>query len=179
MSGKKVLVGIVVLALLAVAGWFAFAARPLPPPETAGTEVTSKEYAIEELGIRFAYPEELVLTERGEEKEGGRTYEVIFVRPEDAAPREGSEGPVMLTVTAFPEVPGSAEAPDLGLEAPYATTTVDGTEAVTFRSSGLYEAETATFSHRGYVVYVTVTFITPEDPLMDAYRQVLSSMKLR
>lgn len=162
------------------------AQNAVPPRET---EVRGVEHYQNTLyGIAFDYPLGYVL-EEGERGDGHRThYSIVLVRKEDSAPRVDSEGPTAITIDLYQNnldnqtLPGWLTGNNRSnfklSDGTYASTSVDGREAIAYRWSGLYEGKTTAFLHREQIVAATVTFITPEDENIGTYRSVLASFRL-
>lgn len=150
--------------------------------------VTGNTYESEEHGIAFTYPDGFVLAET-DAGNGEREHDtIVIVREEDATPVPDSEGPIAVTIDVYQNnldnqtllgwMTGSNQSNFKLGPGTYASSTVDGREAVTYRWSGLYEGETTAFLSDTDIVAVSVTSLTPEDETIDAYRMVLTSMRV-
>lgn len=148
----------------------------------------AKHYKNTTYGIAFDYPSGYVLDE-GERGDGHREhYGIVLVREEDSEPRLNSEGPTALTVDIYQNnldkqtltgwLIGSNQSNFKLSDGTYASTTIHGREAITYRWSGLYEGETTAFLHNDRIVVVSVTFMTPGDENIDTYKKTFSSLRL-
>ncbi len=158
-------------------------------PDAPGTSSPlAAEYRNDAYGVSFSYPEGYVLQE-GEHGSAHRAhYAVTLIREEDSAPRENSEGPTAISVDIYQNnldqqqlvswLKGTNDSNFKLSDGTYASTTVDGVEAVQYRWSGLYEGETTAFRHNGNIIAVSVTYITPQDANIATYRDVLRSFTL-
>ncbi|MBW4490219.1 MAG: hypothetical protein KME12_20755 [Trichocoleus desertorum ATA4-8-CV12] len=61
------------------------------------------------------------------------------------------------------------------------TITVAGQEALSYASTGLYEADNAIFASPDgrYVIHIHGAYINPDDPMRQAYQKVVSSFKFK
>ncbi len=147
-------------------------------------EIAGKTYENGTFGISFAYPEGYVLNEAA--RADGH-HGIVLLRMQDSEIPVNGEGPPSISVDIRPSneqtlsgwirnAPESnfALSPD-GTTSP---TTVGGTEALSYRWSGLYEGETTAFLHEGNVIAVSVAWLAPEDPQVGAYRALLASFTL-
>ena len=162
------------------------AQNEVPPRETQSGSTAHYENTL--YGIAFDYPTGYIL-EEGERGDGHRAhYNIVLIRKEDSAPRENSEGPTAITFDLYQNdldkqtlvgwLRGNNTSNYKLSNGTYASTSVDGREAILYRWSGLYEGETTAFLHKERIVAVAVTFITPEDENIGTYRSVLSSLRL-
>jgi hypothetical protein len=147
-----------------------------------------KQYSNVAYGISFTYPGGHILTEaeRGNGERGH--YSIVLVKKEDVVTPENGEGPTAVTVDIYQNTIDklsllnwlkNTNASNFKLsDNTFASTTVAGAPAVTYRWSGLYEGETTAFLHEGNIIAVTVTYMNSEDRNIQAYGQILSSLKL-
>ena len=130
-------------------------------------------YVNEKFGITFDYPEGYVMdeVERGSAKR--RHYVISLIREEDREPRLNSEGPTGITLDIYQSDSNRVSAVDWLLKSgdsnfnlsdgTYASTTIDGKDALTYHWSGLYEADSTVFEINEGLVLVTVTYISTDD----------------
>ena len=155
---------------------------PLAPIDTY-------EYVSETYGIAFDYPEGYVL-EQGERGTGERRhYAITLIKETDLPPAANGEGPTAITIDIYQNdienlslnewLTGTNQSNFKLGDGTYASTTVDGASAVAYRWSGLYEGETTALIHKDNVVALSVTFLTPEDAIIDVYRDILDSIGLK
>lgn len=174
------LIGVAVIIL----AFFLFreysAEEPVFPQETASYENQS-------YGISFGVPEGYVQEERevGDLHRGH--YVITLTRAEDVAVPENGEGPTGITIDIYQNdidkqtllnwlTMTSFSNYKLG-NGTYASTSIDGTEAVRYKWSGLYEGETTAFLHGDSIIAVSVTRLSPSDHT-DAYELVLEILTL-
>lgn len=188
-TGYIVGAGVLILAALGV--YFLLPPRNAVAPEpvvTPQTTQTMKHYENATYGIAFDYPLGYVLDE-GERGDGHRGhYGIVLIREEDSAPRINGEGPTAVSIDLYQNnldnqtllgwLTGSNASNFKLSGGTYASSTVDGKEAVTYRWSGLYEGETTAFLHNGRIVAVSVTWLTPEDVNIATHKALLASLRL-
>ncbi|HYF28990.1 MAG TPA: hypothetical protein VEA36_01330, partial [Candidatus Paceibacterota bacterium] len=183
---------LIVLALLIVgAAAYAFSTRkalsPAEPVNEAPGAVAAMRYTNFEHDFRFTYPEGYVLTEaeRGDAHRGH--YQVMLVAEENAVPPENGEGPTAITVDVYQNDIDQQPVMNwitttnianfkLG-DGKLAERRVGGEAAYTNTWSGLYEGKTTTFAHGDDIIAVSVTWLTPEDEILEAYEHVLDSFE--
>lgn len=184
------MIGAGVLILAALGVYFLLPSRKVEAPETVPPQAapTTKHYENAVYGIAFDYPLGYVLDEK-ERGDGHREhYGIVLIREEDSEPRVNSEGPTAVTIDLYQNnldkqtltgwLTGNNQSNFKLSDGTYATTTVDGKEAVTYRWSGLYEGETTAFPHNDRIVAVSVTWLTPEDENVATYKALLASLRL-
>jgi hypothetical protein len=180
---KSIGTGIAVALALLAAGYLFIAnpvVAPLAPSQSAG-----QTYANDTYGVSFSYPEGYVLSE---EMGGEGLYVVRLIREEDAVPVvAGGEGPTAITLEIAPveddlTLEGWLTSPASNFQisnGTYSSHEVEGLSAVHYSWSGLYEGETTALLHEGHVVALSVTYMSPADPIRAAYDEVLSTLRLR
>lgn len=181
---KKTITIIAIIAL-AIGAYYFFKRSDMVVPRENIVASDSASYANAEYGISFEYPEGYVVTDGLVEGETGR-YVITLVRSEDSGPRENGEGPTAVTIDIYSNAATTSlaewletPASNLGLSnGTYASTTVDGIEAVNYRWSGLYEGETTAFLHDDRIIAVSVTYLTIEDENIGTYQDILRSMQI-
>lgn len=145
-------------------------------------------YVSETYGISFEYPEGYVMEQGNRDNPERSQYSIVLTRQEDFGPRADSEGPTTITIDIYDNIPeatsltewlfGKNESNFKLSDGAIASTTIDGVEALTYRWSGLYEAETTAFIHNDRIIAVTVTYIIPTDANISVYRELLGSFEL-
>lgn len=177
----------IVLVILVAAGIWMYAETPANGSVFPTTE---KEYVNDTYGIAFSYPEEYVLTEaeRGSAQRG--LYVITLMRAEDLPPPVGGEGPPAIDISIYQNnldtmsldawLRGTnASNFKLSTNGFVASTTVDGTEAVAYSWSGLYNATTTAFIHKNNIVAVSGMYLMPDDEIIGTYEDLLDSIELR
>lgn len=187
---KKTLIWLGIIAVLAVGAWLllSMASPEIPEAPVEGQPVV-EAYSSEAYGIAFEYPAEYVLTE-SEQGNGERAhYAIVLVEPQDVEVPENGEGPTAITVNIYQNnlddlslmewVTGSSFSNYKLGPMTHASTSVDGVEAVQYSWDGLYTGETTAFLYEGNVIAVSVTYFTPTDAKVVAYRALLGSIELQ
>lgn len=187
-----ILVAIVVALLLVKSN------EPWPVVENQTPDVNQvQKYESAKYGISFNYPETYYLEEKDTSTGARYRYDIILTEdteenrqlrnnPTSTPPREG---PVAITVSLHQNyldnqsiaewVKGSSFSNyKLRSNDQFATTSVAGTEAVSYDWSGLYEGRSYVFEHNGYIVMASVTFLTPEDRIVKDFDNIIESLKL-
>lgn len=177
---RALLMALAILGLLGVAVFHDVRSRN-SPPTTTGIESVN-QYENQDLGISFTYPQRYAKAEGPLGEDGG--YGIELVREEDAKVPENGEGPRTVSVRAYPHNGVALEAwLREARESNYSgaatsAVAVAGRTAIAYPWEGLYQGRTVAFAHRGRIVLVTVTYDSPEDGILAAYRQVLESLRL-
>jgi hypothetical protein len=144
---------------------------------------TAKNY-----GFAYTIPGDYVQLE-GEKGTPAQThYAYIMVNRKDVKPVQNGEGPRTISI----DVLGNPKKLTLDqwfktsttsnsnlAKAPYATTTVFGKDAIVYKWSGLYEGETIAFIHKENIVMMSVTYLTPEDRNISAFKSIVASLELQ
>lgn len=181
---------LIVLALVVVGAvaYVLFAKKVHSPTEPLTNGVTTgQRYTNMQHDFRFAYPEGYSLTEHSEAGGERDFYAITLVRTEDAVPPEGGEGPTAITINVYQNNLDALSVIDwitntndsnfkLG-NGQYTQTVVAGQPAYTYTWSGLYEGKTTAFAHGDDIIAVSVTWMTPEDDILDEYERVLDSFE--
>lgn len=142
-------------------------------------------------GIRFSYPNSYVISER-EEGTGERAHHVIVLMDkEDAAniPQNG-EGPTTINIDIFgngvDKLPvtqwinnTSSSNFKLSPDQVLASTTVAGTEGLSYIWDGLYRGESTVIAHKSDIIMFSVTYMDSTDAIRDDYRALLASVSLQ
>ena len=176
---KPAVLGIVIILALLITGAFFYGGNLLMPPQQEATN--QNLYANGVYGIAFQYPSRYLLAEQ--EVEAGH-YTITLIEEADAVLPENGEGPTAITIDIYE---GNDLLTDwlatansnfnLG-DGTHASTSVSGTEALSYRWSGLYEGETTAFLHNGNVIAVSVTYMSREDTIRADYYALLASLNL-
>ncbi|MGB4076253.1 MAG: hypothetical protein WBK28_00930 [Minisyncoccia bacterium] len=180
---KGSVVGIVIVLALIAAGALFYAGSALTPTPPAPIE---QLYSNGTYGISFSYPSGYVLSEKRTIEDGA--HHITVVKETDTVP-EGGEGPPALSLDIYP-IPKDTETitdfietasiSNFGLgDGTYTTLLMGSTNAVRYAWSGLYEGETVAFLHNGRVIMISVTFISPTDPIRTDFDALLTSLRLR
>jgi len=148
-------------------------------------------YSNATLGITFQYPQDYVMKEVDLSDLFKKHSEISLTPAADVVPSGTStpagEAPPGITIDAYQNdarvslnawLEASSSNYYLGGSG-LASTTVGSEEALQYHWSGLYEAETTAFLHRGNIVAITVTYISPEDANVAVYRQLLQTLQMQ
>lgn len=179
---KPAILGIVIVLSLISAGAIFYASAAFNPVPTAPIE---QLYSNGVYGISFSYPEGYLLSEQSDED----AYRITLIHKEDAVPVVGGgEGPRAITLEIYPHTPGldltgwlrSTPQSNVSLGSGEITSfDLYGTPAAEYSWSGLYEGRTIAFLHEERVYVVSVTYNSPQDPIVGAYVSLLSSLRVR
>lgn len=184
---NKIFLAVFILICAGIGGYFLLwnqSEQSSTPPITS-----TKTYTNTAHGISFSYPADYVLTE-GEHGNGERThYAVVLMKQEDTPVPENGEGPTTITIDMYQNnsdnetllgwLNGNASSNYKIATAPYAATTIAGKDAIRYPWSGLYEGETTAFLQKDDIIAVSVTFMSPNDEKIAAYRALLDSIQLQ
>lgn len=188
---KPAVLGIV-LTLSVLATGYIFLVPQLPSVPTKSPTLLS--YSNDRYGISFSYPVGYILSEEDSNTPAVTNHTITLIAEEDAVPViAGGEGPVSVTIevtedvsrtlpyTDVLETAKSSSATNFHLsDGTYDRTDINGTEAISYHWSGLYEGETTFFIHRGkYQIAVSVTYHSRTDKLRSVYDTVLATFVLR
>ncbi len=153
-----------------------------------------KTYESEKLGLRFSYPQYYFL-EAEEAENANRNYAHVTLMEdteENRLVREGKapgrEGPTTITVSVFQNDLDKQSPADWVRGMSYsnfklsnggmlASTTIGGLDGVTYRWSGLYEANAIVLGNERYIYMLTVTYLTPEDRIVEDFGRILPTIK--
>lgn len=151
-----------------------------------------KSYANDLYGIFFSYPQGYVLSERTEGPFVRRHHTISLIEDKDTVPRLNGEGPTAITIDIYDNTSQQNARPMTLLgwistdesnaylgNGIVASTTVDGTPALTYRWDGLYQAQTTAFLHKGHIIAVSVTYQSPADPIYATYQSLVASLRLK
>lgn len=186
----KVIIGIVVVALLAVVGYLAFGAesKPAVGPD-ANTAPTTKTYQNDEHGISFDYPAQYVVSDEIVKTADGPVFAIRIVRPQDAIPREvEGDGPPMVSIHFFSNaeqrsltdwVKMSQNSNYQHGDGTLTTSTVAGVPALEYGWDGLYQGRTTALLRGSDAVAVAVDLDEPDGDLVHVYRGVLNTLQLK
>ena len=183
-------IGGLLLVLVIVGGFVLYQNKGATTSPTAtSTAPAMLDYTNDTFGISFKYPETYALTE-GEVGNSERGHYVITLVAKRALPvPEGSEGPPAVTVEMFQNVEkqtltdwltkNGASNYKLG-KGDYATTTLPGDiPAVIYSWSGLYEADSVAFIHRGVIYMITGGYIQQDDETRLVLLNLLTTLALK
>ncbi len=183
---RPAILGIVIILALLVTGAFFYGGNLFMPPQEGATG--QNLYANGTYGLSFQYPANYLLTEREVGNAERGHYTITLVQEADATPPENGEGPTAITIDMYQNgidnltllawLTATNDSNFKLGDGTYASTTVDGTEAVSYHWSGLYEGETTAFLHNGNIVAVSVTYLTREDQIRADYYALLAFLNL-
>lgn len=192
---KRVIFIIVGIAVAIVAAGALFSTLRTDEVETSTQQDTLKEYVRMRDGISFSYPNTYYLEEKTINEAQRYHYEIILTEDNEtnAQIRSGeigpTEGPVAVTVSIFQNnldkqslvgfVTGTNNSNYKLATGPYASTTVAGTEALSYAWDGLYNGKSVVFAHRDNIIMLSVTHNGPQDPILDVFGTVVESIKLQ
>jgi len=195
MKSSKLVIGLALLLLGGLAGYFIGAGYPVfedkeVPEDTedasAKTETVEKQVNNEKFGISFSYPEgpEGYVLVEPVATEDATVWALIATKEweELQASEAGREGPTAMTIAIFPIPAGFPIeewlASDQSLNFKLGVTetspaVVGGESGISYRWSGLYEGETTAVTHGDYVYLFSVTFIENSDSIYSDFGKLL------
>ncbi|MDP3958193.1 MAG: hypothetical protein Q8Q36_01870 [bacterium] len=184
MTGKNI-IALALLLLVAGGFYFLFKSGLVRAPEALLNSYRNEAY-----GIEFTYPDGYVLDEKEVGNGERRHYNISlfedtpFVRDLLAGKVLGTEAPPSISVDFYQNdldnqalwawIRGTNFSNWKLSDERYASTTIDGTEAVTYTWDGLYRGESVVFLHGGNVVMLSVTYHTPEDKLRSDFEETVA-----
>ncbi len=186
-------VAFAVAALILVAGFVSWKQAGSPPPSVppvAGEALRS--YEVAGYGLSFEYSPYYYLASRDAGSPARPQRAVVLVEDtplhrdlvEGRATEWVGEGPTVITVDAFENPEGYSveewlrEATNWKLATSDLTpVSVGGAEGVSFTWTGLYEGKSAVVGHGGRIFVFSVTWLTPEDRILEDYEALLASAR--
>ena len=194
MNSKRILIGIVALAVLAGGGYYLYnSAAPETPESTNGNaeeKVVLTTFSSDELGLSFDYPASYTLETQADGNEERSWTTLIMVETSILEEYEASgamEGPPAITVQVFDNVE------EYELEEWITTTSysnyklatdevllqgeVGGEPARAYAYSGLYENNSIVVAHEGRIYMFTVSWLTQDDQNINDFGNLLESVK--
>lgn len=182
---------LIVLAVVIVgAGAYAlYTKKALSPTEPMRGEqgTAAKRYTNFAHDFRFTYPEGYVLTEQEVGTDERGHYQIMLVRAEDATPPENGEGPTAVTIDVYQNNLDTLSVMDwmnnvsasnykLG-NGTSVKASVGEQDATSYTWSGLYEGRTTVLAYKDDLIAISVTWMAPEDEIIDTYEHVLDSFE--
>lgn len=195
MHGRILIAGLILVALVAGAGYY-FYTNSKEAADTAviGNETSDGMHSYENAayGIAFAYPDTYRIQERNLNSAGREHFVITLADSQalDEAPVNG-EGPTSITFEVFSFaaegqmleswVRNANESnfrlsPDQALVARAVGNT--GVQGLAYSWDGLYRGESVAFEHRGRAVVASVTSITSGDQIRADFNRILSTLEL-
>jgi hypothetical protein len=188
------LVGIIVFGYISYFGNLIMR-HSVPSPHTQNADL--KTYSNQTYGLKFLYPKEYFLEEKEVvEGVGLRHLQIILTEDteENRLLREGQspgrEGPVSVTILAYPKLgssnvfewvtksAGNISNYKISKEGTTASTTVSGKEAIRYSWSGLYEGDSiATSNDKNFIIF-SVTYMNPSDKIRSDFQKILSTVEI-
>lgn len=155
--------------------------------------VGNKTYRSENLGFSFTYPATYFLETR-EEGDGHKGHFVVMLTEdteENRLVREGKspgrEGPVSIMFDAYQSpdqiilldwVKENSASNFIPLGKDITETTIVGKPAISYRWSGLYEADAFALVNRDYIFVGTATYIFPGDQIRKDFSDITQTLQL-
>lgn len=185
-SGTKFIFGFIAFALLLIGAYLLYGGYS---GEKDSTE-SLLNYSNASYGISFSYPDAYVLEERQVISDDGkrRHYAIVLVRSADLPAPERGEGPPTITIQVFPDALENVSLEKWLIQTndsnfnlsdgTYISTTLSDTPALRYHWSGLYEANSAVFAHRGGVIAISGAYLDRNDPIVEDFESVAESLFL-
>jgi hypothetical protein len=154
----------------------------------------AKVYASEKFGFTMYYPEGYLIEERdmpGGEMRGHHVITLTADTPGNRDLREGKvaggEGPVAVTVdivdnnldqnSAEEWIKNSAGSNYKLSDGTIIPAVINGVEALSYHSTGLYEMDHAVFRHGDYIYMFTVSYADSKDPIRRDFQGIVTSVR--
>lgn len=190
---NKILAIITVIAL-AGAGYYLYTSQAEPNNSDSGNPTqnsATRVYSSDTYDISFQYPENYVIEERDAAGSEMRAHHTIVLMDRDDAaniPQNG-EGPTAITVDIFQNNLDRQTAEGwiknsnnsnykLAISDTLRSGTVGGVPALGYTWDGLYRGDSLVFEHKGAIIMMSVTYMSPEDRIRTDFAQILSSVEL-
>lgn len=185
---KSTLIWGVVAVLIALGVWhyqYRHAVAPAVPAAPKSVDYTDAKY-----GISFTYPDSYVLSTEDEKNASPwALHYILLMHKADLPPPVNSDGPPTISIAFFNNNPAHKSLAQWFKSDPmhsnydesngtYASTTVAGQEAITYKWSGLYEGITTAFLYKDTIVSVSVGYLNAADEIVTTYNKLLASLRL-
>lgn len=163
------------------------------PTSSPSSTQAKNTFQSDRFGFRFQYPAGFTPDNRGE-NQPPEAKEALLGRIEvwtsedykaiASGTWKGGEYPASVTISVFDNAqkrPLSAWKETNLSRGEDKTITVAGQKALSYASTGLYEADNVIFASpdERYVIHIHGAYINPEDPMRQAYQEVVSSFKFQ
>jgi len=154
------------------------------------TNDIQEEYVSDDLGIAFQYPNAYAIGEH-DQGNGERAHrDIVLIAKEDLPPPQNGEGPPAITIEMFQNNIENYTADavirstnftnyKLSPDGVVASTTVGGRDGLGFRWSGLYEGRSVVVALPNWVYVFSVTYLTPEDAIIDDFERILTTVRFK
>jgi hypothetical protein len=179
---KRTVLSLLALALILVFGYVSFSRVSSP------SQVSVQHYGSDRYGLSFEYPATYRLQESDSPSGERLRHTITLTRAADLPLPEAGEGPPTITIDLYQNDrdaytterwirDSSSSNFKLGAER-LATTTISGSEALSYRWSGLYEGTTIAIARPAWVYAFTVTYMQPGDDIVQDFVRVRDSVRL-
>jgi hypothetical protein len=186
-----VILGLLILALLGLYYFMPDAFGNLPntgantPATTTGGSQT-RTYSSDTYDISFQYPASYALREDDTTFQGTRIRVITLADSQalESAPQNG-EGPPSISVSISSTTATSTESWirtsavsnfALSTATIFGTTTIDGVQALTYESDGLYATNNVVLLTGGRAYHFSVGWITRQDEIISDFQRLLSTI---
>lgn len=188
---KKLIIGCIGIFVIALVTIGAYVVSLSTPPAESSNHTSMRTYANEQYGLSFSYPDTYELTERDAQGSAERAHHTItLINHADLPLPVDGEGPPAITIDIYQNdldhlttstwIRNDARSNfKLSPEGRLATTTVDGSEALSYRWSGLYEGTTVAIARTAWVYAFTVTYLQMGDPIVQDFVALRESARVR
>jgi hypothetical protein len=177
---------LLVAAIVLLGGVYLFITQA---PRQEQTTPVSKEYINEKYGLAFSYSASYTLTEHHASGSALRNHHTIVLIPtaDLPAPLNG-EGPPSITIDAYQNdldhqttegwIRGSSESNFKLGDGTLASTTIDGTPALSYRWSGLYDGTTIAVATPKWIYAFSVTYMEMGAPIIQDFVSIRDSVRI-
>lgn len=160
--------------------------------KTVETETSTSSYVNyvnNEYGISFSYPNTYVLNEIDADGSGMRKHHIItLINKSDLPPPVNGEGPTSITIDIYQNnldkqkteqwIKNTSASNFKLSNGNIATTTINGTPALSYRWSGLYEGTTVVTSNDNWVYAISVTYMEMGAQIIQDFVKIKNTVKL-
>lgn len=189
----SIIVVVVLVLILGVVAYLAYVSSVvvLPVSDNIATSTSQqilKSYSAPMHGLSFKYSDAYELTEKELGNAERKHYAITLIRKTDLPPPQNGEGPPSISIDVFQNdldtmtlhqwLTGTNDSNFKLSDGSYASTTVDGKEAIRYHWSGLYEADSVAFLHKNNIILISGMYLDTTDAIRKDFQNVLASVQL-
>jgi hypothetical protein len=180
---KKILIGLAVLIVVLVGGYFSFM-RDNNSDDINPADFRENGYISSEYGFSFTKPEGYNIVEATSPSD--RRHSIVMSRMQDSIIPVDGEGPTAITIDIFPNPQATSAATWVRANTisnfnisttPLKETSVSGASAVSYEWDGLYKGRSVAFMHNGSVILISGTYNVVADQIYNDFDKVIQSFK--
>lgn len=181
----KITTSLFIAAALALLAFFIY--EWAVPVETADVPTSERRYEQSTIGLSFVYPNGYELQER--RNPGSEMREHYTIELTNAPTVPNGEAPPSITIDAYQNnldaqttegwIRNASQSNFKLSSGVLATTTLDGAEALMYQYDGLYQGTTIVQARDAWVYAFTVTYLSPQDPIVEDFARLLQTVDVR